>query len=170
MADSLAVDRTPRDIGSDVLRGAYRLRAALESVWARDTAHPSCAEVDQPQSSGQCYVSAMALAERISTIRGVKRADLCRGSVSDQRGDILIADHAWVVVAFKSAHADLLIDLTLDQAGPFPSVMTSMSANFERVVYCKADSRVLRDVTNDAVWLRYMVLDMRLGQMESAHA
>lgn len=159
-----------KDTVREVVREAFRTRDALEPLWGPDTAHPSCAGVIGPRSLGQCYVSSMAMVERLNGMVEVESVVICRGHVLNGTGVVLIEDHSWVVVGLVSSEDSLLIDLTLDQVGTFPPVITSFSPVFKRLEYKAQESRLLTQVTNESVWLRYMVLDVRLSDARRSHA
>jgi hypothetical protein len=141
--------------------GAFR--AFLSRAWDFDTVYPEAAN----QSSwtpgtpdGQCGVSSAWLAETLHK-QYSKSSTFCEGSLifDDQQAENVL-DHCWLELN-GSADAELVLDLTCDQAQGFDRpIIFHAKSDLDRqgVRYIPRERLSISDLPDSPVWPRYQTL------------
>lgn len=143
-------------------RLALGLRAHLETTWSFNTAHHSVEWGHGAASAGQCYVSSMAFSRAAEETWPSTKPVIHRGYL--QKGNhTIIEDHGWVQM--RCGYAEVVIDLTPDQAVPETPVIVASREDLSAAGYhyYSLDARPLIDVTNEDAWARYWILDAFLA-------
>ncbi len=156
---------TSRITCQDILRDELLLcRRLLAECWGADTSHASVAGKyeGRPRSSGQCYVTSMYIAERLGRLLPEVPVFIGRGCVI-RDGITLLNNHGWLYCR-PLGSGWLVLDITLDQAGPFEEVYINSACSQEEqgvIEYIPRDWRGLGDVTDLDVWSRLFILTTR---------
>ncbi|MFG1795739.1 hypothetical protein [Nocardia sp. NPDC049149] len=143
-----------------------KFREVLERGWCRETMHPDFAEdyIDG-QPTGQCGVSSVWLARKLRADFSMQ-STYCYGELSFDRNDISpVKRHCWIEIGEERSSNRIIVDLTADQAVGFDQrviIQRAHQLEGDGIRYQARARKNLDELTQDAVWDRFIVLSQKI--------